>query len=108
MGEWRDCGRVEEFVDRTPVRVMLDGGAILVLRANGDVFAIGNQCTHQGAMLDKGVVKIMGSLPTVTCPAHGSLFRLDDGRVLRGPATKPVPAYEVKVEDGRVFARLRE
>jgi nitrite reductase/ring-hydroxylating ferredoxin subunit len=43
----------------------------------------------------------------VTCPAHGSTFRLDDGKVMRPPATKPVPVYDVKVEDGRVYIRPR-
>ena len=72
------------------------------------MFAIGNQCTHQGAGLDKGVVKIAGSVKTVTCPAHGSTFNLETGKVMRPPASKPVPVYDVKVEDGRVYVRPRE
>jgi nitrite reductase/ring-hydroxylating ferredoxin subunit len=71
------------------------------------------RCSRSGtsartrAGLDRGVVKIAGSVRTVTCPAHGSVFRLDDGKVMRPPATKPVPVYDVKVEDGRVFVRPR-
>jgi 3-phenylpropionate/trans-cinnamate dioxygenase ferredoxin subunit len=72
------------------------------------VFAIANRCTHQGAPLDKGVVRIVGSQRTVTCPAHGSMFDLETGRVMRPPATKPVPVYDVKVEDGRVYVRPRD
>nr|MBA3737703.1 nitrite reductase (NAD(P)H) small subunit [Actinomycetota bacterium] len=45
---------------------------------------------------------------TVTCPAHGSMFNLETGKTMRPPATKPVPVYDVKVEDGRVFVRPRE
>ena len=73
-----------------------------------ELFAVGNQCTHQGAGLDKGVVKIAGSVKTVTCPAHGSTFNLETGKVMRPPASKPVPVYDVKVEDGRVYVRPRE
>jgi nitrite reductase/ring-hydroxylating ferredoxin subunit len=36
------------------------------------------------------------------------MFSLDDGRVMRPPATKPVPVYDVRVEDGRVSVRLRD
>jgi nitrite reductase/ring-hydroxylating ferredoxin subunit len=107
MEDWVAVRGVDELVDRKAIRVVLGGEAVFVLRAGDDVFAIGNQCTHQGAGLDRGVVKIAGSVRTVTCPAHGSVFRLDDGKVMRPPATKPVPVYDVKVEDGRVFLRPR-
>lgn len=80
---------------------------VLLVRAGDEVLAIGNKCTHQGAGLDRGVVKITGSVRTVTCPAHGSTFNLETGKVMRPPATKPVQVYDVKVEDGRVFVRPR-
>jgi 3-phenylpropionate/trans-cinnamate dioxygenase ferredoxin subunit len=75
---------------------------VLLVRVTNQIFAIGNQCTHQGAGLDRGVVVISGSVRTVTCPAHGSMFDLEPGKPMRPPATKPVPVYDVKVEDGRV------
>ena len=87
---------------------MTGNDVILLVKASEMVFAVGNQCTHQGAGLDKGVVKIAGSVKTVTCPAHGSTFNLETGKVMRPPASKPVPVYDVKVEDGRVFVRPRE
>ena len=107
MGEWADVIGVDDLPDRRPVRLVVNDEAVLVLKSDDLIFAIGNQCTHQGAGLDRGVVKIAGSVRTVTCPAHGSVFRLDDGKVMRPPATKPVPVYDVKVKDGRVFVRPR-
>jgi nitrite reductase/ring-hydroxylating ferredoxin subunit len=107
MEDWRDAGYSQELSDGRAVGRVVDGQTVLMLKTGGQLFAIGNQCTHQGAGLDRGVVKIAGSVRTVTCPAHGSVFRLDDGKVMRPPATKPVPVYDVKVEDGRVFVRLR-
>jgi nitrite reductase/ring-hydroxylating ferredoxin subunit len=104
---WSDIAAAKELVDRKATRSIVGEQAVFVLRADDQVFAIGNQCTHQGAGLDRGVIKIAGSVRTVTCPAHGSTFRLDDGKVMRPPATKPVPVYDVKVEDGRVFVRPR-
>ena len=89
------------------MRVMLDDVPVLVVRAGEGLFAIGDRCTHQGAELHRGVIKISGSVRTVTCPAHGSMFDLETGKVMRPPATKPVPVYDVKVEDGRVYVRPR-
>lgn len=108
MTEWTDVSALEDMMDRKPRRVLVNDQAVLLLKADDQLFAIGNQCTHQGASLDKGVVKIAGSVRTVTCPAHGSTFRLDDGKVMRSPATKPVAVYDVKVEGGRVWVRPRE
>jgi nitrite reductase/ring-hydroxylating ferredoxin subunit len=106
-GDWTDAARIEDLQIGKPLRVAYGEDLVLVLKSDDDIFAIGNQCTHQGAGLDRGVVRIAGSVRTVTCPAHGSVFRLDDGKVMRPPATKPVPVYDVKVEDGRVFVRPR-
>nr|MBA2599974.1 Rieske (2Fe-2S) protein [Actinomycetota bacterium] len=107
MDGWIDIGALE-LTDRKPVRIAVDGDAVLLLKTGNQVFAIGNQCTHQGAGLDRGVIKIAGSVNTVTCPAHGSMFNLETGKTMRPPATKPVPVYDVKVEEGRVFVRPRE
>jgi nitrite reductase/ring-hydroxylating ferredoxin subunit len=107
VSDWIDAADFDELVQGRSLRVAL-GSEVLLLVKDGDrVFAIGNQCTHQGAGLDRGVVRLAGSVRTVTCPAHGSVFRLDDGKVMRPPAMKPALVYDVKVEDGRVFVRLR-
>ena len=108
MHTWTDALAAEDLVDRKPSRVVVRDDAVFVCRAGDDIFAIGNQCTHQGAGLDRGVVKVAGSVRTVTCPAHGSMFNLETGKVMRPPATRPVPVYDVKIEDGRVFVRARE
>jgi nitrite reductase/ring-hydroxylating ferredoxin subunit len=42
---------------------------------------------------------------TVTCPWHLSTFRLEDGAVLRGPATAPQPSYKVRVREEKVEIR---
>src|SRR5688572_5595854 len=105
MVSWVEVGSLEKLIDRKPVRVEVGDQLVLLVKSDDQVFAIGNQCTHQGAALDRGVVKIAGSVRTVTCPAHGIMFNLETGKPMRPPATKPVAVYDVKVEDGRVFVR---
>ena len=78
---------------------------VLLYRRGEHLFAISNRCTHQGAPLHEGPVKSLGSIVTVTCPAHGSMFSLNDGRVMRGPAMRPVAAYEVRVRDEQIDVR---
>ena len=104
---WRPAVSLDDLPERRSTRVMLDDVPVMLYRTEERIYAIGARCSHQGAPLERGPVKIGGSLATVTCAAHGSMFRLDDGTVMRGPATQPVPAFDVRVEDGTVELRDR-
>jgi nitrite reductase/ring-hydroxylating ferredoxin subunit len=104
---WTPAGSFDDLPDGKGVKVQSGEDTVLLVRSGERVFAIGNRCTHQGAPLDRGRLKISGSLATVTCPAHGSVFSLEEGRVMRGPATKPVASYDTRVVDGTVEARAR-
>lgn len=104
---WTATVAFEDLRDGHGTKVMIGDAAILVVRSGERVFAIGDRCTHQGAPLDRGPVKIGGSEATVTCPAHGSVYRLADGGVIRGPATVAVPAYDARITDGTVELRAR-
>jgi nitrite reductase/ring-hydroxylating ferredoxin subunit len=104
---WTPVDTLTDLPDGRGTTVEVGADHVLVVRSGDRVFAVSDRCTHQGASLSRGPVKSMGSLATVTCPAHGSQFRLDDGRVLRGPATRAVAAYEVRVEDGELQLRPR-
>ena len=102
---WAPAVGLAELTEGKPVRVEAFGVDVLVVRTGEAIFAIANRCTHQGAPLHRGVVKALGSDPTVTCPAHGSSFSLVDGRVHRGPATQPLAAFEARVSGGTVELR---
>jgi len=103
LKDWSAIGDAAEFAEKKPRKVTVEDMPVLVVRREERFFATSNVCTHQGAPLDKGVVNL--AQRTVTCPAHGSMFSLDDGRVMRPPATKSVPVYDVKVQNGVVFIR---
>ena len=57
------------------------GRSIAVFSVKGTIHAIDNECTHDGGPLSEGVV----SDACVTCPWHGSEFKVCTGSVLRGP-----------------------
>jgi len=105
--DWLAALPLAELPEGRPTRVDLDGVDVLLARDGDRLFAIANRCTHQGAPLSKGPLRFSGSLATVTCPVHGSQFALDTGKVVRGPALKPVAAYDVRVNEGMVEIRDR-
>lgn len=109
MGDdgWVSAGSLDDVPDGKGTKVAVSEAAVLLVRSGDRVFAVGNRCTHQGAPLDRGRVSISGSFATVTCPAHGSVFRLDDGKVMRGPAVTRVNAYETRIVDGTVEVRMQ-
>jgi len=107
IGGWESAIGVGELTADKATRVNVSGLDVLVLKHGETIFAVANRCTHQGAPLDKGVVKGSELVPTVTCPAHGSVFSLIDGSARRGPASQPVQAFEVRVNEGTVEIRSR-
>ncbi len=104
MTDWTPVISTDDLPLAKSTVVTLDDTKVLLYRTEERIYAIANRCTHQGAPLDRGVVK-PGSVPSVTCPAHGSMFRLADGRVMRPPAGSPVAAFETRVADGMVELR---
>ena len=104
---WTATLASDALADRRPQMVDVEGTAVLLIRTGDRLFAIGNRCTHQGAPLAKGRVTFSGSIASVTCPVHGSTFDLATGRVLRGPAIVPEPAYDARVNHGMVEIRRR-
>jgi 3-phenylpropionate/trans-cinnamate dioxygenase ferredoxin subunit len=77
---------------------------IAMFRVGDEVYAIGDRCSHAEASLSEGFL----SDREVECPRHGSEFSLETGEALSLPATKPVPTYEVEVEDGVVYVVMGE
>ena len=99
--DWTDVAALDDLPDGKPKRVEADGTPVLLLREGDRIRAIGATCPHLGGPLDEGSIE--GD--TVTCPWHGSVFCLDNGALVHGPALTPVAAYEVKVEGDRISIR---
>lgn len=101
--EWTATMLAGELADGKPHKVSAGGVDVLLVRRGERVLALSNACTHRGAPLSEG--ELDGDC--VTCPWHGSRFDLEDGSVLRGPATGPQPVWETRVTQGRVEVRPR-
>ena len=77
-------------------KVFTDAGIVISQPTAGKFVAFSATCTHQGCT----VSTITGN--TVSCPCHGSSFRLADGSVVKGPAANPLPKKDIKVSGGQI------
>lgn len=77
---------------------------VAVVRLGDDLYALGDICSHADYSLAEGEVDAEEG--TIECWKHGSLFSLATGEAETLPATRPVPVYEVGVEDGQVWLEV--
>ena len=94
--EWTAALRDSDLPEGQSRYAEVGGVGVLVARHGGQVYALSNRCVHRGGPLDEGELHD----GCVTCPLHGSTFRLSDGQVERGPAAYPQPVWHVRVRNG--------
>ncbi len=99
--EWTAALRDADLPEGESRHAEVSGIGVLVARHGGEVYALSNRCVHRGGSLADG--ELAGGC--VSCPLHGSTFRLADGAVERGPAAYPQPAWEARVRDGMIEVR---
>jgi len=91
--------------DLEPGKIMgveVGGKEVFLANLGGTYYAIGNRCTHMACMLSDGTLK--GE--NVTCTCHGSIFEVKTGNVVKGPARKPEPMFQVKVEGDQILINV--
>ncbi len=101
--DWTATVDEAEVEEGRPVAADAGGVAVMVVRHQGRIYSVSDRCSHRGGPLHEGSVED----GCVTCPWHGSVFRLEDGSVDRGPASAPQPAHDVRVREGKVEVRAR-
>jgi 3-phenylpropionate/trans-cinnamate dioxygenase ferredoxin subunit len=77
----------------------LPAGRVAVAHVEHRLFAIGDECTHAGCSLaEEG--RLSETEDAVECSCHGSVFDLQSGEPIEGPAVDPVPVHSLRIEDG--------
>jgi cytochrome b6-f complex iron-sulfur subunit len=87
-------GRPEEIAPGTVL--VLPEHKVFIVRDDVGFYALSSTCTHLGCM-----TRYEKENGRIFCPCHGSQFA-PDGRVVGGPAPRPLPRLELAVEDGRL------
>lgn len=100
--EWTAVLDESALAEGELVGAQLDGLAVVVVRTGEGVHALDDRCSHRGCSLREGTL----TGETIVCPCHGSTFRLD-GNIVKGPATSPQPAFDVRTREGKIELRER-
>ncbi|MDJ0733615.1 MAG: ubiquinol-cytochrome c reductase iron-sulfur subunit [Nostocaceae cyanobacterium] len=100
--EWQKVGSLQEL-DRKGelLNENTSAGSVLVVGTSksGNLNAVNPTCTHAGC-----TVAWKAADKKFACPCHGSEYEID-GQVKKGPAKKPLTAYQVKIEGDSVLVK---
>jgi nitrite reductase/ring-hydroxylating ferredoxin subunit len=81
--------------------VAIDRERIMLANVDGQFFAMRDMCGHRNAPLSRG--RLEGCI--VECPLHFAQFDVRTGKLVDGPISADVPAYEVRVEGDTVLVK---
>ncbi len=98
-GLWQDVGSAAELSARTVQTVRVGRTPVALIWRDGAFSAINGRCNHVGGPLGEG--RLDGEY--VVCPWHNWKFHCRTGKGEPGFEDDAVPAYEVRVENGRVL-----
>jgi nitrite reductase/ring-hydroxylating ferredoxin subunit/uncharacterized membrane protein len=101
--DWTDAGPAE-LAEGKPVLRQANGTPVLLYKTGSTISALVDRCSHQSGPLHEGEI----ADGCVTCPWHGSRFRLEDGAVVHGPSTHPQPSLDVRISGDRLQVKLRD
>jgi 3-phenylpropionate/trans-cinnamate dioxygenase ferredoxin subunit len=104
MSEFYRACAVSEVPEDGAVGVEIAGVPVAIIRAEGEIFAMQDVCSHEEVPLSEGEVYDH----TVECWLHGSCFDVRTGKPTGPPATKPVATYQVKIDGDDVLVALPE
>lgn len=105
-----DVAREEELAPGAALSVVVGGVPIAIFNVHGELFAIGDTCSHEEFSLAEGEIEVEESSDrcTVECALHGARFDLRTGAALSLPAVLPVGSFPVWIEDGVVKLEVPE
>lgn len=100
--EWIDIGAASELAQATLKPIEAGAVKVALSCVNGDFGAIHNACNHVGGPLGEGTLE--GDY--IVCPWHQWKFHRVSGLGEPGFEEDRVPAFPVKVENGRVLLQM--
>jgi len=98
-GQFVKVCRLDELEEGRTNPVDVEGRTVLVVKAEGAVYALENICTHDGGFLGEADI-VEGQ---IECPRHGARFDIKTGEATRMPAVAELETFEVKIENGDVL-----
>jgi nitrite reductase/ring-hydroxylating ferredoxin subunit len=108
--DWIDLGPLDDLPEGRPALRTGGGDGVAVplaaVRRGARVDVFVGRCSHLSGPLHEGTVEDVRGAACLAYPLHGSAFDLGSGAPRRGPAANLQEKLEVRMEAGRVMARL--
>jgi len=92
------------LAEDSAIHVDIGNTPVCVVRSQGEVMALLDECSHAEVSLSDGDVEN----GTVECWLHGSRFDLRTGKPTGLPATEAVPIYPVRIDGDDVYVAVKE
>ena len=89
---------IDELSEGERLFVEIDDLPIVVFNIAGEIFAIGDVCSHDDGPLGEGDLEDY----EISCPRHGAKFDVKTGKALSLPAVVDIPAYPTRVTNGQI------
>jgi nitrite reductase (NADH) small subunit len=93
---------VSEIPNLSKKLVSVEGQEVLLINLKGVIYAVENECPHQGAPMAAAIVKD-GYL---ACPRHGYRFQLSDGTCKEFPEYR-LKTWPVRIEGDQVIVDIQ-
>jgi nitrite reductase/ring-hydroxylating ferredoxin subunit len=97
-------GSLSALPENTASHVDVGHTPVCVVRSQGEVMALLDECSHAEVALSDGEVED----GTVECWLHGSRFDLRTGNPTGLPATEAVPVYPVRIDGDDIYVAVKE
>lgn len=94
----------DEITDRAGILGHVGQDSVLLIRSDGEFFAIEPTCPHYHGPLAEGLV----TNGTIRCPWHHACFDLRTGEALQAPAFDPLRKWKVSVRGDLLFVGARQ
>jgi nitrite reductase/ring-hydroxylating ferredoxin subunit len=94
-------GSMNDFPAGSMKKVQVRDKDVLVANLSGEIYAIGDSCTHRHCSLSEGTIE--GTI--VICPCHEGRFDLTTGKVIASPPKSDEPPYQVKLQGSDVLIK---
>jgi len=103
------AGKLALGLDKAEKLKKVGGSALLKIKdrellfirdAEDSIHVLDPTCTHK-----KCTVEYHDEAKKLICPCHGSTYDLE-GKVLKGPAEKPLKAFEAKLSEDKIIFSL--
>ena len=93
--------KAAEIAEGSMKCVAIERERIVLARVDGRFYALRDTCGHRNAPLSRG--RLDGHI--VECPLHFATFDVRTGKLVDGPISADVTAYEVRLDGDTVFVR---